>query len=426
MHHTHEHSADKTTALPVEGAPLPLRADAPDLPECDPPQKDIHKTTGGKITDFFIYKVLGFGGNSALSVGVTYWINPKPQVENFRAKAKEGAQKLFKSAGTKEMVGNGMDIGFMLIAGTVLTSIMAPLVNRRDKIAYWVNQKLGKDTDVLPEHMQTHNAPLTLEDKVEQELKKRVTYGQTSGDLWKARWTAVTVPLFGDMALGKMSAKREAEGKESVDTLSWRAGQHLYDKVLPPEQIKSMGSFFRKHKAGIEDIRANNKDIYERLERSEKQHDLNNQKIHGVSPASKEVSEDRMMIADQTRLLGKEVGWTLVLSEIVEHLTSTFQNKRIQKQERKAIAAMREEGLIPAGVHATMTDGHVTLTKTKDYKEPQPASTEPVLSGEEGAGKQWANDSQRKTTAPTPEKAFSSHVDAVSQRALNQPQTSLV
>lgn len=425
MHHTHEHSIDKTAASPVEGTPLPLRADAPDLPACDPPQKDIHKTAGGKITDFFIYQVLGFGGNASASVAMTYWINPKPEAKRVKESISKGASKLFKNVAPERSVNAVTEILFMLISGTALTAVMAPLVNRRDKIAYWMNQKLGKDTDVLPEHMQTHNAPLTLEDKVEQELKKRVTYGQTSGDLWKARWTAIWVPLVGDPALSKLNDRLEEKGKLSTDSLSWKAGQHLYDKGLSKSAVQKLGNFFKKHGASIEHMRANNPVVYNNLLKYENQHEDYNQKILGktATPAER---EDRMMIADQTRLLGKEVGWTLVLSEIVEHLTSTFQNNRIRKQEQKAIAAMQKEGIIPAGVRATTKDGHVIFTKTKDYSGPQQPSPAESAVPEESTGKKWAHDSQRKVNASPAEKTFSSHVDAVSQRAISQPQSSLV
>ena len=60
---------------------LPMRKEAPNIPSYEPPPKEMSKTFGGKVTDFFIYKVLGFGANSAASVGITYWINPNPKVK---------------------------------------------------------------------------------------------------------------------------------------------------------------------------------------------------------------------------------------------------------------------------------------------------------------------------------------------------------
>lgn len=378
MHHTvEEQNKQKKQTLPgvnAQGEPLalPLREDAPDLPaSCDPQPKNLMRdTSGGKITDAVIYKGLGFVGNSSLSVGITYWVNPTKQAKWARKTALEGATRVFKDFLPQPAINNAVDIGFMLIAGTILTAFMAPLVNRREKIARWINQKLGKDQDVMPENQRTFNTPLTLDDKIEQELKKRVNYQQTSGDLWSARWSGIWLPVFGDMALGKWSAGREKQGKWSVDTVSWKTGQHLYNDVLPQKTVKRMGDFFKRHGAGMEDVKANNREIYDRLSKVEDLHERINTEIHG-KPAIDNKRDDRMMIADQTRLLGKEVGWTVILAEFVEKLTKRFQARRIHKQERKAIAQMREEGIIPAGVHVTTDkEGHVKLTKTNAYVPP--------------------------------------------------------
>lgn len=372
-------------------ASLPLRKDVPGLPECPPPEKDIHKTRGGKLVDFFIYKVLGFGANSTASVGVTYWVNPKPEVKQFRDKAKASVQRLFKGTIPPEAVGNGVEIGFMLISGTVVTAIMAPLVKSRDKMAYWINQKLGVDTDVLPEAMKHHEPPKTLEEKVEQELKKRVEYNQTSGDLWKARWSGLLVPLFGDMYLGKLSSQREAEGKWSVDTVSWEIGQKMYDNVLSKKRVQQLGRFFERHGAGIDDMEKQNPDMYARLAQMEEKRDKYHQAL-GHGSATESVRKDRMMIADQTRLLGKEVGWTLALAEIVERLTAGFQARRVRRQEDKALAELRKAGIIPKGINVETDEmGHVTLTQTKEYVAPGTAAPTPTPDVPvPGNNRQWA------------------------------------
>lgn len=389
---------------------LPLRSEVPDYPICNLPQKDMSKTFGGKITDFIIYQGLGFVGNSAVSVGITYGLNPRPGVEKFRKGAHDKAQKVFKDFLPREAIGNGVDIGFMLIAGTILTAVMAPLVNRREQIAYKINQMFGKDKDVVPENERKYGNPTTLEDKIELELKNRVNYCQTSGDLWKARWTGIWIPVFGDMGLGKWNAKRETEGKWSIDTISWKAGQHLYDKVLPSGAIEKMGNFFKKHKAGIEDIKTNNPSVYARIDKAEQFHEEFNRKMLGQKePTPEAVRNDRMMIADQTRLLGKEIGWTYILSGIVENLTKRFQSQRIHKQELKAIAKMREEGIIPAGVVVhTDRDGHVKVTTTKVYEPyvapeaPAPAASAPEISADT---RKWADDKVKKVVTDAVEKS---------------------
>lgn len=411
---------------------LPLRREVPDYPNCNLPQKDMSKTFGGKITDFIIYQGLGFVGNSSVSVGITYFLNSKPGVEKFRKSAHNKAQKVFKDFLPHEAIGNGVEIGFMLVAGTILTAVMAPLVNRREKIAYWINQKFGKDTDVLPENMRQYNDPKTLEDKIELELKKRVNYSQTSRDLWKARWTGIWIPVFGDMALGKWSAKRESENppKWSIDTLSWKAGQHLYDKALPQGVIEKMGNFFKKHKAGIRDIEEKNPEIFRRLSKSEQFHDNFNQRMLGQPKAEQHVKDDRMMIADQTRLLGKEIGWTYILSGIIERLTCRFQQQRIHKQELKAIANLREEGVIPAGVVVkTDRQGHVKLSTTKIY-EPysapdavqSPAMAPVATPAVSAETRKWADDKVKKVMPNAMEKS-ESHLAAAekSRQVSSQP-----
>jgi hypothetical protein len=368
--------------------------------------------------------VLGFGANSAASIGVTYWINPTESAKKGKEAIKRGAVKIFKTIAPERAINAGAEIFFMLISGTILTAVMAPLVKKREDMAYWINQKLGKDTDVLPEHLKTYDAPLTLEDKVEQELKKRVNYGQTSRDLWKARWSGIFVPLLGDPLLSKWNDKREAVGKWSTDTISWKAGQHLYDEVLPKSTVHKLSNFFEDHGAGINDMRDNNKVVFNNLERIEKQHDKTNQLLHGYPPVSEATRKDRMMIADQTRLLGKEVGWTLVLAEIVEKLTCKYQNRRIRREEDKALAKMREEGIIPVGVSVdTDKQGHVTLTTTKHYV---PSTSVSSVEPESPTAKKWADDKVKKVTASALAQS-QSHTDAVNEtRSMGSGQSSLM
>jgi hypothetical protein len=406
------------TASGQGGAPerLPMRKEVPNFPVCDPPMKDMSKTFGGKITDAVIYKGLGFVGNSTLSVGVTYWVNPTKGAKWAREKSLIGAQRLLKDFLPQPAINNAVDIGFMLIAGTILTAVMAPLVNRREKIAYWINQKAGKDADVLPDKDRTYAKPATLEDKIEQELNKRVNYNQTSKDLWKARWSGIWLPVFGDMALGKWSANREAAGKWSVDTVSWKVGQRLYDDVLPKEKVNTLGNFFKRHGAGIEDVKANNRQIYDRLQKVELEHEKHNTLVKGRKAADTPTSDDRMMIADQTRLLGKEVGWTIILAEFVEKLTFKFQARRVRREEIKAIAKMREEGIIPTGVHVD-TDrlGHVKLSTNKayvPYNVPVADSSGDVLAQDTvSATKRWADDKVKSVVNKAIEQS-TSHLSA--------------
>ena len=145
----------ETGPAPKVAPTLPLNQDAPLQDRAiAPSQKDFHKTIGAKLTQFLIYGVLGFGANSGLSVGITYFLMPKEWWKRPKNGLANAMQWIFRSAEDPLRASNRtLEIGMMMVAGTALTACMAPLVERRDKIAHWINRKLDKDTDVIPDHL---------------------------------------------------------------------------------------------------------------------------------------------------------------------------------------------------------------------------------------------------------------------------------
>jgi hypothetical protein len=325
-------------------------------------KRSIEDTKGGKATDFFIFDFLGAGVNSLLSLVVAYGLNPREWVKNSKAGIVNTISGLL-GGDSQRIVNRVVEVGFMCISGTILTACMVPLVKKKEEIAYWINKKLGKDTDVLPDSMKVVAEPTTQEERIEQELKKRVNYKATSSDIWIARWTAIAGVLVGDGLLAKMSAKLEAAGKPSIDTLGWNAGQIAYDRLLPHSWIHALNNFFSSHGASIDDMKENNKENYDLLASIER-------KTNGGK-----LDEDRMMVADQTRMLFKEVGWTYVAAKWMQGLLDKLKDHRIDKEEQKALVALKKEGIIEEGQSVTLSkEKKVTIVEVSIAVSEEPIS----------------------------------------------------
>lgn len=371
----------RSARVRARASDLPLRKDAsPEHSVPKPPEKDIRKTSGWKLVTAAVFYGIGFIFNSTLSLFITYFLNPLKSVANI----KEGATAfLVKNVGrvlknvshvkVLDSMRSGVEISFMMIAGTVATLIMTPLVHRHGKMAHKVNQWLGKDQHVLPDEMKPVPEPKTLEDKIEQEIDKRVNIKHGAGDLWKARIISMLLCLGGDWAVNKSSRILEGAGQPSVDTLSWRMGQKLYG-VLPEKAVKSWVGFFSRHGASIEKIEANMKDHFQRLKNTEITFGA-----HGGP-----VNADRMVISEQTRLITKELGWTLIVAVWVGEFLRLFHKRRLKKERQEAIAELTREGLVPEGYKVVLGE-HVTLepvgkagawTKKSEAERSQPQKSE--------------------------------------------------
>jgi hypothetical protein len=342
---------------------LPLKQDVPLQDRAvDKPRKSIHDTLGSKLTHFLIYYVLGFAANSALSVGITYYVMPRDRVKTAKDAMAEGIKGVFKnSKDPKRAALQTIEILIMMVAGTILTACMAPLVNHREQIAHWINKKIGRDADVLPDDQKKLPAPRTLEERIEQEITKRVNKHHTSNDLWKARWTGLTVPLVGNFILSNWNSKREnvprinpATGlkdnwryeKWSVDTKVWEAGGKFYDKVLSKKSwVNKLSNFLEGHGAGIKDMERNAPESFNVLKAIEDPHNT------GV------INKSRVMVAEQGRMLTKEVGWTIILAGIIDMLVGAFYKHRVKKEQQKAIADLTKEGFVPDGYKIVLDEG---------------------------------------------------------------------
>jgi hypothetical protein len=337
------------------------------------PQKRLRDTAGAKMLHFFTYYVMGFVANSSLSLVFTYLLNPQPKVKAFREKTLEKVGNIFngkdgKPNGALKYVADGLrstvEILFMTVAGFTMTTLMTPLVTHKDKIAYRINKLLGKDTDILPDDMKPRKKPETLEELVEDRLCREVKRGYSAGDLWKGRVTSLLVPIFGDMGLNFANRKLEENGRQSLDTLAWRSGQKAYKQLEKTNGwLKKYTNFFKKNGAGIEDIKENLKEHYTRLENTERK--------YGNSAPGR-LNEDSMIISEQTRIIGKEWGWTFINSIFVDKLTKWFHDRRVHKQEEKAVNRLREEHVLAENQAVLIADDGKVAIRTGEGTALQP------------------------------------------------------
>jgi len=384
---------------------LPMRRDAPLEDRAVPaPQKDIHKTTGGRIVNTGIYYGLGWLANSALALFFTYGLNPRKEVKVGKEKATDFiVKKILRNEAshgkTLDSVRSTVEMLFMLISGTVLTGVMTPLVKRRGKMAHSVNQWLGnKDKNVLPDDLIQQPEPKTLEDKINQEIHKRVNRKHSTGDLWKARGIGMGLVIGGDFAVNRLSRTLENHGHQSVDTLAWRLGQKIHDhlQIKAPKVLNKWIEFFEKHGAKFSDVRTNMKDHFDRLEKTEKE--------FGTKGLTKPV-ESRMVISEQTRLITKEAGWTMVMALMLHQMVKGFNKRRVKKEEAAAIAEATKQGFVPEGYKVVLDEG-VKLERI------------------DGKDTKWADKSGAKKQQPEKQENFVAAVDnsrtgLSEQRALN-------
>lgn len=336
----------------VEGAGDPWQAESLN--------KDISKTIGGRLTNWFIDWGIGFFGNSGLSLYMTYHFNPHPKVKQFREKTLNAIGNAFKvrEGGSIGMIGSGIrscvEMCFQLLSGSIATLAMTPLVSRREKIAYGVNKMLGRDTDVLPSDNMTLPEPKTVEEKLIREVDTRVNHKQTWGDLWKARVISMAAIILGDQVYNWGNIRLEEAGHQSPDTLIFRSGQKIYETF--PKASRATGEWLENHAAGMSDIRKNTPDHYKRLEAVETRYGNTTQET---------VNSNRIAVTEAGRILSKELGWTFVSADAVKNGTQYFHDTRVLKEKAKAIKTLKHQGLIPAGYEIGLTpDGRVIVSST--------------------------------------------------------------
>ena len=341
-------------------------------------EKKMADTLGGKIANFFTFYVVGFVANSALSLGITYGLNPRPEVKQLKDNI---ANTVIKVAGdanhdkVNDSIRSSVEIAFMFIAGIIATTVMTPLTRYNEQIAHKINTIMGKDQDVLPEEMKPLPKPETIEQKIEQEIDKKIKKHSAS-DLWKSRIVSMVAVMGGDYLLNRSSRYLEAHDKPSVDTASWRAGMQLY-KVLPEKVVAGWNKWFSQHGASIKDVEANMSEHFGRLQNTELK--------HGNSPSGV-ANENSMVVAEQARLVTKEVGWTLTLALFVDRLTEWFHKDRIKNERSKAIEVLKKEGVIPEGYKVEAHHQGITI---QSPSQELPASSWQDKSAGAGKPENW-------------------------------------
>lgn len=324
------------------------------------PEKKIADTWGGKIVNFFTFYVVGFVLNSTLSLGITYGLNPRPEVKTFKDRATEVLTHTFGGTNTEKVSDNlrsGIEIGFMFIAGIIATTLMTPLTRYSENIGYKINQVIGKDTDILPEEMRPVPEAQTIGQHIEQQIESRVKKHSAS-DLWKSRVVSMAGVMGGDYLINNLSRSLEKDGKQSVDTLSWRAGMQLY-KILPEKLVTRWNKWFSEHGASIGDIKKNMAEHFSRLQNTELKYGNSQNGIPNTNS---------MVLGEQGRLVIKELAWTLTLALFVDKLTGWFKKDRLHHQRHNAIAELQQEGMIPEG-YSVKAHHHGVEIKTEPGAE---------------------------------------------------------
>lgn len=366
-------------------------------------QKRIEETAGGKITNFTIFYGLGWVLNAAMSILITYGFNPRPGVKTAKDRIAKSIAGIFgkneASSGTLDTVRSAIEINFMMIAGSIAAGIMTPLLKYQGRISHKINKMLGKDVDVLPEEMQKLPEPKTVEERIEQEIKHHTNKGNASiAALWLSRIGVVVSILIGDAFVNRGNRMLESKNLPSIDTLSWGAGKEVY-KIMPKSAVSKWDNWFRTHGAGLSDIKASSPEHFDRI------------KTYG------KVGDDNssMVISEQTRLLIKEVGWSLVAAKLVDKMTASIRNKLMGRQVEKAINTVTREGLVPDGHRVIVgKDGKVSL----DRVEEKPHELEPGYwaAKEDKAGKAQQQPAKSESHAQA---VTNSKAAAASQQTLN-------
>lgn len=393
--------------------------------------RKIKDTIGGKIIHFGLYYGLGFVVNNVLTEAFTYWFNTKEAAKKIRDSATSAIADTFirmppedvhevkpwneqlrarldpslnadepkKSFGAMarmwlhDQVRSTTEILFMMVAGWTVTLFMGSLAKRQEDIGYWINQKLGKDTDVLTEKMKLERyTPESTQDIIEFEIRKRINESQTGGDIWKARFIGAAIVILGDMALNTIGQIGEKMGKNylSVDYMAARAAQWLCNTgIMPAGVAESLYNFYEKIGAKLEHTKNNQPGNYARLAAIQ----INHGGDHAVTAEEmlaqdlQDVHKHRMVIGEQFRITVKDVGWTFAMAKMLESMAQSFTKSRVIKERRKAIADIKNSLFVVNGKTyiASSRDGHAyeipnesfdaLLNSASDKKEPAPTET---------------------------------------------------
>lgn len=251
---------------------------------------------------------INYIANSSLSLGITYNVMPtkfggkivaglgkaiEPIVSGWgKLKGAVGiagkqVSEATRALNIRESARSSAEILIMCIAGTVVLIPMKWLQDHKkqmiDKIDRLKNPKYHeyvKEKGLKPE-------PLPYE-----EHDKK----QGWGELLSARVVGIASVLGIDAVMQNFNNSRVAQNKGNFDTAEWKLGAWIYDKLPKPVTEKFVNFFSARKNSDLSGIQ---KPILERLKNT-------------VGGDSK-----KMIFAEQTRFLSKELSLTAVLSAIM-------------------------------------------------------------------------------------------------------------
>jgi|GEM_PF-5305311 len=360
--------AIQTTDAPLVHTPLPEPESKSTEKKLEtdlnkPQEQKIADTFGGKFMKLFTFFGIGFVGNSTLSLVFTYIFNSRPETKKLREDIIGGISKVAGVAGDESSsLGKGIrsavEMCFMFIAGITVTAIMQPLIHYGDRLAHGINKLLGKDADVLPDELKPLKDPKTVEEKIAQEVGKKIQK-HSPFDLWVSRAISMATVLIGDVVVTQAGLKAEKHNLPSLDTVSWGIGRFLYS-IMPKDLSAGLNRWFANHDASLEDIQKNSPDHYDRLVKNNTQYSV----YKGNNPEEQCTSE-------QGRLVVKELGWTGFLAVTMEKLTHSLKEWRKDRQLEKAVKELSRQGLIQDGYEVKRVEDKIEV-KAPVGKENRP------------------------------------------------------
>jgi len=267
-----------------------------------------------KAFNWLNYCGLGFLANSGSSLYITYNVMPTDTAQKGVGKLAEGMKPVVAGWGNlKKSLGLGkkeIDIItrdlhiaesarsmsetlVMTIAGTLVLFPMIWMENHKkaivDKIDKWKNPDYH-------EHCKQNNiAPEVLPYEAKEEKK-------SWGDMLWARAVGFVSVIGIDAAMQVFNNKQHSAGKWNFDTLEWKLGAGIYDK-LPKSVSEKFTNFFSARKTA--DLSGIQPQLLETLEKT-----VGNDK-------------SKMMFAEQARFLSKELSLTMIMAGLVYALSKT-------------------------------------------------------------------------------------------------------
>lgn len=339
--------------------------------DISPPARN--KTFANKLFNFVTYDGLGFAANSALSLAITWNVMPTETAKKGKAALSrlitplaEGVDKMKRYAGLGKEVNaaeralhiaessrSAAEILCMFVAGCIVLVPMKFLEDRKKSIVNRIDRWKNPEYHQYCEENHVKPEPLPCESEAK----------QTWRSLLGARLGGMAAVLGIDAAMQSFNNARMAKGKGNFDTLEWAAGGKAYD-VLPKSFTKRVIDFFtngkRADSTGLHNIQ---EQLLERLE-------------HTVGS-----DKNKMLFAEQSRLVIKEISLTLIMAKLVYSLSKTgvmskmlskFGIKKAEDQKEAIDTMLQEVPFMP------VTRGDVDLSDNRSNDRKAPSQESPA------------------------------------------------